>query len=238
MQYSVERDIGGKTLRIETGKLANQAGAAVLVSCGETILLATACAGKPRDIDFLPLTVDYEERLYAAGRVPGSFFRREGRPGQEAILFGRLTDRPLRPLFPKGIRNDLQLILTVLCVDKENPPEILGIIGASAALSISDIPFDGPVGASRVTHKDGAYLVNPTYEQIDEGDLSVVVAGTRDAVMMVEAESEEVPEDIVLQAIRRSQEINGQIIEMIDEMVGAVGKPKFEFSPPAPNTEI
>ena len=238
MQYSVERDIGGKTLRIETGKLANQAGAAVLVSCGETILLATACAGKPRDIGFLPLTVDYEERLYAAGRVPGSFFRREGRPGQEAILFGRLTDRPLRPLFPKGIRNDLQLILTVLCVDKENPPEILGIIGASAALSISDIPFDGPVGASRVTHKDGAYLVNPTYEQIDEGDLSVVVAGTRDAVMMVEAESEEVPEDIVLQAIRRSQEINGQIIEMIDEMVGAVGKPKFEFSPPVPNTEL
>lgn len=238
MQYSVERDIGGKTLRIETGKLANQAGAAVVVSCGETILLATACAGKPRDIDFMPLTVDYEERLYAAGRVPGSFFRREGRPGQEAILFGRLTDRPLRPLFPKGLRNDLQLVLTVLCVDKENPPEILGIIGASAALSISDIPFDGPVGASRVTHKDGAYLVNPTYEQIDEGDLSVVVAGTRDAVMMVEAESEEVPEEIVLQAIRRSQEINGQIIEMIDEMVREVGKPKFAFSPPSPNKEL
>ena len=233
MQYSVEREIGGKTLVIETGKYANQANGAVLIRRGETMLLATVClSGRPRpDIDFLPLTVDYEERLYAAGRIPGSFFRREGRPTQEAILFGRLTDRPLRPLFPKGLRNDVQIILTVLSVDKENPPEILGIVGASAALSISDIPFDGPVGASRVSHADTSYVINPTYKEINDGELSVVVAGTRDAVMMVEAEAQEASEEVVLEAIRRAQEANGQVIDMIQEMVTAVGKPKIALGP-------
>ena len=154
----VEREIDGKVLVLETGHYAEQASGAVTVCCGDTVLLATVCVSpKPRpDIDFMPLTVDYEERLYAAGRIPGSFFRREGRPGQDAVLFGRLTDRPLRPLFPKGFYNDVQIIITVMSVDHENPPEVLGILGASAALSISDIPFDGPIGATRVSHEDGS----------------------------------------------------------------------------------
>ena len=232
MQYSVEREIGGGKLVIETGKYAAQANAAVMVRCGDSVILATVCVSpQPRaDIDFLPLTVDYEERLYAAGKIPGSFFRREGRPGQEAVLFGRLTDRPLRPLFPKGFYNEVQIIITVLSVDKENPPEVLGIVGASAALSISDIPFEGPVGASRVAHIDGVYTVNPTYSEINQGDLSVVVAGTRDAVMMVEAGSTEVLEEVALEAIRRAQEANGQVIDMIEELVTAVGKPKMSFA--------
>ena len=232
MQYSVEREIGGGKLVIETGKYAAQANAAVMVRCGDSVILATVCVSpQPRaDIDFLPLTVDYEERLYAAGKIPGSFFRREGRPGQEAILFGRLTDRPLRPLFPKGFHNEVQIIITVLSVDKENPPEVLGIVGASAALSISDIPFEGPVGATRVAHIDGVYTVNPTYSEINQGDLSVVVAGTRDAVMMVEAGSTEVLEEVALEAIRRAQEANGQVIDMIEELVTAVGKPKTSFA--------
>jgi polyribonucleotide nucleotidyltransferase len=175
----------------------------------------------------MPLTIDYEERLYAAGKIPGSFFRREGRPGQEAILFGRLTDRPLRPLFPKGFHNEVQVIITVLSVDKENPPEILGMVGASAALSISEIPFDGPVGASRVAHIGDSYTVNPTYSEMDKSDLSAVVAGTRDAVMMVESGSNEVPEEVALEAIRRCQEANGLVIDMIEEIVTAVGKTKM-----------
>ena len=229
MLHSVERDIGGKKLVIETGKLADQANGAVTVSCGDSIILATACISpKARpDIDFLPLTIDYEERHYAAGKIPGSFFRREGRPGQDAILFGRLTDRPLRPLFPKGLHNEVQIIITVLSVDKENPPETLGMVGASAALSISDIPFDGPVGASRIAHIDGDYITSPTYAEIDRGDLSVVVAGTRDAVMMVEAGSRDVSEDVVLEAIRRAQEANYPVIDMIEDLLAAVGKPKM-----------
>ena len=231
MQYSVEREIGAKKITMETGKYAAQANAAVTVRCGDTIVLVSACVSPQArlDIDFLPLTVDYEERLYAAGKIPGSFFRREGRPGQEAILFGRLTDRPLRPLFPKGFHNETQIIITVLSVDKENPPETLGMIGASAALAISEIPFLGPIGATRVSHNNNVYTVNPTYGEIDQGDLGVVVAGTRDAVMMVEAGSSEVPESVVLTAIRTAQDANGQIIDMIDELVAAVGKPEMSF---------
>jgi polyribonucleotide nucleotidyltransferase len=240
MEYSVEREIGGKNLTLTTGKFANQANAAVTVRYGDSILLATACVSRePRSgIDFLPLTVDYEERHYAAGKIPGSFFRREGRPGQEAVLFGRLTDRPLRPLFPKGFYNDVQIVITVLSVDKENPPEVLGIIGASAALSISSIPFDGPVGASRVSHSNGAYSVNPTYAEINQSDLSVVVAGTKDAVMMVEAASNEVPEETVLESIRRAQEAARQVIEMIGELVAARGKPKIRFETQTSNLQV
>ncbi len=236
MQYSVEREIGTKNITIETGKYAAQANAAVTVRCGDTIVLVSACVSSQArpDIDFLPLTVDYEERLYAAGRIPGSFFRREGRPGQEAILFGRLTDRPLRPLFPKGFHNDTQIIITVLSVDKENPPETLGIIGASAALAISEIPFLGPIGATRISHHNNIYTANPTYDEIEQGDLSVVVAGTKDAVMMVEAGSSEVPESVILTAIRQAQDANSQVIDMIDELVAAVGKPDMNF--PAENS--
>ena len=240
MYYSVEREIGGKKLVIETGKYADQANGAVTVRCGDSVILATACVSpKPRpDIDFLPLTVDYEERLYAAGRIPGSFFRREGRPGQEAILFCRLTDRPLRPLFPKGFHNEIQIIITVLSVDQENPPEILGIVGASAALSISDIPFEGPVGATRIVHTDSTYTANPTYGEINQGDLSVVVAGSRDGVIMVEAGSTEVSEEVVLEAIRRAQDVNHQVIDMIDELATHAAKPKINFVPDTSSQEL
>ena len=240
MQYSIEREIGGEKLSITTGRYAAQADGAVTVRCGDSVILATVCVS-PRvrpDIDFLPLTIDYEERLYAAGKIPGSFFRREGRPTQEAVLFGRLADRPLRPLFPKGFHNEVQIVITVLSVDHKNPPEILGIVGASAALSISSIPFAGPVGATRVAHIDGSYTVNPTYSQIDQSDLGVVVAGTRDAVMMVEASSVEVSEGVVLEAMRRAQEANGQVVDMIEEIVAAVGKPKMSFTADGSHGEL
>ncbi|HLF04151.1 MAG TPA: polyribonucleotide nucleotidyltransferase, partial [Dehalococcoidia bacterium] len=224
----VERVIGNEKLSLETGKLAGQAHGAVKVTYGETILLATAVmAGKPRaGIDFLPLTVEFEERLYSVGKIPGSFFRREGRPGQDAILSARLTDRPIRPLFPKGLHNDIQVVLTVLSSDQKHPPEILGIVGASAALSISQIPFNGPIGACRIGYRDGQYLVNPTYEEIDQAQMGVVVAGTRDAVMMVESGSDDVSEQVILEGIRRAQEVNLLVIDMIDELTSRVGKPK------------
>ena len=240
MQYSVQREIGGKNLVIETGKYAGQANGAVTVRLGDSIILATVCISPQArpDIDFLPLTVDYEERLYATGKIPGSFFRREGRPGQEAILFGRLTDRPLRPLFPKGLHNEIQIIITVLSVDRENPPETLGTIGASAALSISDIPLEGPVSSARVSHANGVYTVNPTYGEIAQGDLNVVVAGTKGAVMMVEAGATDVSEELMLEAIRRAQEANGEVIAMIEEMVAAVGKPKMSIAADAPRDDL
>ena len=227
----VEREIGGQPLIIETGKLAFQAHGAVTVRYGDSIVLATAVmSDRPRaeDIDFLPLTVDYEERLYAAGKIPGSFFRREGRPGQDGVLAARLTDRTIRPLFPKGLHNDIQLTLTVLSADQENPPEIMAMVGASAALAISQIPFDGPVGASRIAFKDGEYIVNPTYEESNQSQLSMVVSGTREAILMVEAGSDEVSEEVILEAIRRAQEANVAIIELIDGLVSQVGKPKTE----------
>jgi len=232
MPTVVERAIGSNKLTIETGKLAAQAHGAVTVRYGDTVLLATAVmADKPRpDIDFLPLTVEYEERLYSAGKIPGSFFRREGRPGQEAILSARLIDRPIRPLFPKGLHNDIQVIVTVLSVDMENPPEVLGMLGASAALSISQIPFIGPIGATRVAYKDGQYIIHPTYQEIHASDLNLVVAGTSDAIMMVEAGSDQVSEEVILDGIRRAQEANLIAIDLIDELTHLVGKPKSQVA--------
>ncbi len=227
----VHRDIGGETLVLETGRLAFQAHGAVTVRYGESIVLATAVmSDRPRaeDIDFLPLTVDYEERLYAAGRIPGSFFRREGRPGQEGILASRLTDRSIRPLFPKGLHNDVQITLTVLSADQENPPEILAMVGASAALAISQIPFEGPVSACRIAYRNGQYIINPTYEESDDSTLSMVIGGTRDAIIMVEAGANEVSEEVILEAIRRAQEANAEIISLIEELVALVGQPKLE----------
>ena len=227
----VHREIGGETLVLETGRLAFQAHGAVTVRYGESIVLATAVmSDRPRaeDIDFLPLTVDYEERLYAAGRIPGSFFRREGRPGQDGILASRLTDRSIRPLFPKSLHNDIQITLTVLSADQENPPEILAMIGASAALAISQIPFDGPVSACRIAYRDGQYAINPTYEESDNSTLSMVIGGTREAIIMVEAGANEVSEEVILEAIRRAQEANGEIINLIEELVAQVGQPKLE----------
>ena len=227
-RYTLE--LGGRELTIETGKLALQAGGAVTVSYGETILLVTATASaNPREgLDFFPLTVDYEERLYSAGKIPGNFFRREGRPGTEAILAARLTDRPIRPLFPKGFRNDVQIVITILSADMENDPASLATIGASAALMISEIPFDGPVSSVRVGYVDGEYIANPTYDDLGRSDMDLVVAGTRDAVMMVEAGANEVPEDIMLGGIRFGQEQNQRIVELQDQMVQELGKPKME----------
>ncbi|MSQ22929.1 MAG: polyribonucleotide nucleotidyltransferase, partial [Dehalococcoidia bacterium] len=188
MSRSYQMELGGKAITLQTGTLAPQAGGAVVLRYGDVVVLVTATMGDARlDGDFLPLTVDYEERIYAVGRIPGSFFRREGRPGTEAILTARLTDRPIRPRFPKGFRNEVQIVATVLSADQENPPGFLAIVGASAALSISNIPFDGPIAGTIVGYADGQFIVNPTYEQLATCDLELAVAGSRDAVVMVEA---------------------------------------------------
>ena len=231
MTNDFQCDVTGRTLRIETGKLAEQANGAVTVHYGETVVLVTACvSAEPREgIDFLPLTIDYEERLYAAGKIPGSFFRREGRPSQEAVLTSRLTDRPLRPLFPKDFRRDVQVVMTVLSADQENDPDILAIIGASAALGISDIPFSGPVAASRVGYIDGEYVLNPTFTELTQSKLDLVIAGTRDGAVMIEAEAKELTEDIVLKGIKFGHEANQEVIKLQERLIQALGRPKMEL---------
>src|SRR4030066_141082 len=197
------RIIGGRELSMEVGRMAGLADGAVVVRLGDSMVLVTACMDKPREgIDFFPLTVDYEERLYAAGKIPGSFFRREGRPTQHATLASRLTDRPLRPLFPKGFRHEVQIIITVLSADQENSPDVLGLIGASAVLCTSEIPFEGPVGAIRIGYRDGEFLVNPTYTELQDSAIDLVVVGTKDAVVMVEAEAKEVSEKLIAEGIK------------------------------------
>jgi len=229
--HTKSRIVAGRQLTIETGKLANQAGGSVTVMYGDCVILVTACvAPNARDgIDFLPLTIDYEERLYAAGKIPGSFFRREGRPTEVATLAARLTDRPLRPLFPKGFHNEIQVIVTVLSADQENDPSILGIIGASSALCLSEIPFDGPVSATRLGYVNGEIIVNPTFAQLDESKLDLVVAGTKDAIAMIEAGANEVSEEVIIEAVKRGQEINQEIIAIQEELVTLAGKPKMSM---------
>ncbi|MFC1970367.1 polyribonucleotide nucleotidyltransferase [Chloroflexota bacterium] len=224
------RDIGGRNLTIETGKLAGQANAAVTVSYGETVILVTACFSKePREgVDFLPLTIDYEERHYAAGKIPGGFIRREGRPSEAAILACRQTDRPIRPLLPKTWRSEIQLTTTVLSADQENDPDVLSVIGASAALSLSELPFDGPVGAVNVGYINGKLVLNQTLIQFEESQLDLVVVSTRDKVIMVEAGAREISEDIVMQAIKFAHEANQDIIQLQDQFQKAAGKPKVE----------
>ena len=233
MSNTYQIELGGKPLTLETGTLAPQANGAVVLRYGDAVVLVTATMGNAREEgDFLPLTVDYEERLYAVGRIPGSFFRREGRPGTDAILTCRLTDRPLRPRFPKGFRNESQIIATVLSADLVTPPNILSIIGASAALSISSIPFDGPIAGTTVGYVDGEFIVNPTYEQLAKGDLDLTVAGSRDAVIMVEAGASQVSEEVILEGIRIGQESNLRLIELQEKMVAEIGVPKAEWSRP------
>ncbi|MCH8994561.1 MAG: polyribonucleotide nucleotidyltransferase [Chloroflexi bacterium] len=231
MTEQVERDIGGRSMSLEVGELAGLADGAVTIRYGDTVLLATACvSNQPREgIDFFPLTVDVEERLYAIGKIPGSFFRREGRPTTDAILAARLTDRPIRPLFPKGFRNDVQLIITVLSADRENDPDVLGTISASAALCITGAPFEGPVSSVRVGYIGEELVINPTYSQLQESELDLVIAGTRDAVMMVEAGAMQVPERVILQALEFGQRANEEILDMQDELIAKVGKPRIEF---------
>ena len=222
--------VGGKPLTMETGKLAGQAGGAVTVQYGETMLFAVVTMNHdPRPgIDFLPLSVDYEERMYAGGQIPGGFFRREGRPGEAAILTNRLTDRPLRPLFPKGMRNDVQVILYALSHDGENPMDILAINGASAAVTISDVPWDGPVGAVRVGRIDGKLVANPTYQDQETSDLDLRVAATREAILMVECGADEVSEETIVEALQFAHDSIQPIIDMQEQMREEVGKEKRE----------
>jgi len=228
------REIGGKTLTIETGRVAGLANGACLVKYGDVVLMCTAVMARaPRPgTDFFPLTIDFEEKMYAAGKIPGSFFRREGRPSSDATLSARLTDRPLRPLFPKNMRNDVQCVITVMAVDKENQPDVLGTVGASAALVISDIPFNGPVSSVRVGYIDGQYVANPTFEQLEDSLIDIVVAGTRDAIMMVEAGADEAPENIVLGALEFGQQQNQILIDLQEEMIAAFKPVKWKFEPP------
>src|SRR5215210_2411175 len=200
--HRVSVEIGGTEITIETGRLAKQASGSVVVRAGDTVVLGTATAGEVRDGDFLPLTVDVEERMYAAGRIPGSFFRREGRAGERGTLTARMIDRPLRPLFPKGWRRETQLVSIPLSVDHVVPYDILAMNGASAALMVSDIPFPAPVGAVRIGKVDGNFVVNPNEEDLlDNTDLDLIVAGTEDAILMVEAGATEVSEAEVLDAL-------------------------------------
>jgi polyribonucleotide nucleotidyltransferase len=237
---SFECEVGGRRLIIKTGKLAGQASGAVTIHYGDTVVLVTICtSNKPREgIDFLPLTVDYEERLYAAGKIPGGFIRREGRPSQEATLACRLTDRPIRPLLPKGWRNDIQLIATVLSVDQENNPDILAIIGSSAALSISEVPFAGPVSAVHIGYINGELILNPTLPQLESSQLDLVVASTKQAVVMVEAGTGEVSEDIAIQAIAFGHEANQDIIKLQEQLQQAWGKTKKEAPIIEANPEV
>ena len=225
--------VGDKSLTIETGLLAMQAGGAVTVRLGDSVVLCTATASKkPREgIDFFPLTVDYEEKLYAAGRIPGSFFRREGRPSEAGILTMRLTDRPLRPLFPKDFRNDVQIVATALSSDSQNYLDIPTIIGASAALTISDIPFEGPVGACRVGLIDDEFVINPTAEQMEASTLDLRMAGTEKAILMVEAGANEVHEQVILQALQVGHESMQGVIALQRQMQAEVGKPKISDYP-------
>ena len=240
MIHKVERELAGRTLTIETGELAQQADGAVTIRYGDTIILATVVmAPNAREgIDFLPLTVDMEERHYAIGKIPGSFFRREGRPGSEAILAGRITDRTLRPLFPKGLRNEVQIILTVLSADRENSLDTLGVIGASAALTISHIPFEGPVSGTHVGYINGEIVINNPFSSADDSDLDLVVAGSRNAIVMVEAGAREVDESVLRQALQAGQEANRIIIDMQEELQRLAGKPKTVIEAPEENTEL
>jgi polyribonucleotide nucleotidyltransferase len=229
-EYQIE--VAGRPLILETGRLAKQANGSVLVKYGETYVLVTACMSRsPREgIDFFPLLVDYEERLYSVGKIPGSFLKREGRPGEKAILAARLIDRPLRPLFPKEFRNDVQVVATVLSVDQDNPPEIAAMVGASAALTISDIPFGGPVGAVVIGMVDDKLIVNPTVAQQEQSKLHITVAGTKDAIMMVEAGAEEVSEETIVEALMLAHEEIKKLVALQEQMRAELGKAKIEVS--------
>ena len=224
-------DLAGRPLILEVGKLAELANAAVMVTYGETsVLCCVTAAPRPRDgIDFFPLSVDFEEKLYAVGRIPGSFNRREGRPGEKGILTSRVIDRPIRPLFPHDFRNDVSVMCTVMSVDHDCSPEICGLIGTSAALAISDIPWNGPVGALKVGLVDGKLVFNPTSEQRKVSDLDVTVVSTGKKVVMIEAGANQVPNDVMFEAIRMAHEENQKQITLIGQMVAEIGKPKFDY---------
>ena len=227
---SFSMELGGRRLIVEQGKMAKQANGAVLVRYGDTVVLVTATASaEPREgVDFFPLTVDYEEKMYAAGKIPGGFIKREGRPSSDAVLCARLIDRPIRPLFPEGFRNDVQIVATVLSVDQDNAPEIIAMLGASCALTVSDIPFLGPIAGVRVGRVNGEFVINPTEAQREESTLNLTVAGSRDAVMMVEAGANELPEEVILDAILFGHEEIKRLVEFQAQIQQACGKEKRE----------
>ena len=237
---SYSMDLCGRPLTLEVGKLAELANAAVLVKYGETTVLVTATASaRPKDgIDYFPLSVDFEEKLYAVGRIPGSFMRREGRPSLPAVLASRLIDRPMRPLFPTDLRNDVAVCCTVLSVDRDCSPEIAGMIGASAAVSISDIPWNGPIGGVVLGWDGEKYLFNPTKAERDKSLMHVTVAATMEKIVMIEAAAQEIPEDIMYEGIVKAHEVIRPIIELINKMVAEIGKPKFEYEHAAFDQEL
>ncbi len=241
MKYKkVEKEIGGRLFSIESGRLANQADGSVLIQHGDTMVLVTAVASQNirKGIDFLPLTVDYIEMAYAAGKIPGGFFKREGRQSDREVLTSRLIDRPIRPLFPKGFYNEIQVIATVLSVDQETDPDVLAITGASAALEISDIPFEGPIAGIRVGRIDKNLVLHPTHSQIDESDINIIVVGGRQEVVMVEGSANVVPEDVLLETIYTAIEEIQPTLDLIDELKAAVGKSKRTFQVKVPPQEL
>jgi polyribonucleotide nucleotidyltransferase len=231
---------GNHTLTLETGEIARQAGGAVLASLGDSVVLVTAVAAKqPKPgQDFFPLTVDYQEKTYAAGKIPGGFFKREGRPSEKETLTSRLIDRPLRPLFPEGLYNDVQIVATVLSVDPEIDPDIPAMIGASAAVSLAGIPFNGPIAAARVGYANGQYILNPTKTQLAQSELNLVVAGTEAAVLMVESEAHELPEEVMLGAVVYGHQQQQAAIELIHQLVEEGGKPLWDWQPPTKDDSL
>ncbi len=240
MYKKIEIEFHGRPLSIEVGRVAKQANGSALVQYGETVVLATAVAtSSPRvGIDFFPLTVDYQEKTFAAGKIPGGFFKREGRPGEKEVLTSRLIDRPIRPLFATGFYCETQIIATVLSADKENDPDMVALIGASAALHVSDIPFLGPIAAVRMGRKDGRFIVNPLQGEIDGQELSVVVAGSRESIVMVEGGAKMVSEDVMLDALYTAHTEMQPLIEMQEELRRAVGKTKREVSVPERDADL
>ena len=238
-------EVGGRTLTLETGRMAKQAGGAVFATYGDTMVLACATmSAEPRQgIDFFPLQVEYEEKMYSVGKIPGGFIKREGRPSEKAILSSRIIDRPLRPLFPKGFRNDVQVITTVMSVDQDNPPDMTAMIGASAAVTISNIPFNGPIAGVTIGLIDGEYIINPTVEQEELSEMHLSVAGTADAVMMVEAGANEISEEVILEGIMFAHEEIKKIVAMINDfrteaLEMGLAKEKFPFVKPEPDPEL
>ena len=228
--HKEEIEVNGKKLTLETGKIARQADGAIIAKLGETVVIATAVGAKKvaEGQDYFPLSVNYQEKYYAAGKIPGGYFKREARPTESETLISRLIDRPIRPLFPSGFMNEVQVLPTVLSYDSDNQPDVLSIIASSAALSISGLPFMGPIAASRVGYKDGKYLLNPSLEELKESELDLVVAGTKDAVLMVESETSGLSEKVMLDAVKFGHEKFVPIIEAIEKLAKKAGKPKWE----------
>src|SRR5882757_638714 len=235
--FRKELDWGGRKLVLETGKIARQADGAVMVSYGETIVLCTAVgvkSAKPGQ-DFFPLTVNYQEKAFAAGKIPGGFFKREGRPSEAEVLKSRLIDRPIRPLFPEGFRNEVQIVATVLSYDNENDPDIVSMVGCSAALTLSGIPFFGPIAAARVGYDNGQYILNPTADQMKTSELELVLAGTAEGVLMVESEARELPEEVMLGAVTFGHAAFQPVINAIIELAEHAAKEPWPL--PEPNEE-